>query len=340
MFLVYIDNCIIFGPDGHSIDTVVADLWACSQRFTVDDKGDIGDLLGIQVQKHSDETVQLTQPQLIDPILKDLHLQPGFNSKNTQLVPTTLLHKDTEGKEMTPEFHYRSVIGKLNFLEKSTRPDISVSVHHCARFCERPMRSQTEAVKRIGRYPLATKDKGLLIRPNEQKFFECWVDADFSGNWQQGDTHNDPMTAKSRSGWIVRFSGAPITWASKIQTITALSTTEAEYTAVSTSLREVIPLMGMLKEATEQGVQIDNLPPKIYCTVFEDNSGALEFARLPKMRPRTKHINQSYHHFREHVERQEIHVQATPTEEQMADILTKPLSETSFVRHREAIMGW
>ena len=84
------------------------------------------------------------------------------------------------------------------------------------------MRSHAEAVKRIGCYLLATKDKGLLIRPNEQKFFECWVDADFSDNWRQRDAHNDPMTAKSRSGWIVRFAGAPITWASKIQTITAL----------------------------------------------------------------------------------------------------------------------
>ena len=202
------------------------------------------------------------------------------------------------------------------------------------------MRSHAEAVKQIGRYLLATKDKGLLIRPNEQKFFECWVDTDFSGNWRQKDAHKDPKTAKSRSGWVVRFAGAPITWASKIQTITALSTVEAEYIALSTSLREVIPLMGMLKEATEHGLQIPNLPPKIHCTVFEDNSGALELAHLPKMRPRTKHINQSYHHFREHVERQEIQVQATPTEEQMADILTKPLPENSFCRHRRSIMGW
>ena len=98
--------------------------------------------------------------------------------------------------------------------------------------------------------------------------------------------------------------------------------------------------MGMLKEATDQGVQIDNLPPKIHCTIFEDNSSALELARLPKMRPRTKHINQSYHHFREYVERQEIHVQATPTEEQMTNILTEALSENHFCRHRRSIMGW
>ena len=176
IFLVYIDDCIIFGPDGWSIDAVVADLRACSHHFTIDDQGDISDFLGIKIQKHSDGTTQLTQPQLIDSILKNLHLQSGSNSMKKPAVPTTLLHKDAEGKEITPEFHYRSVIGKLNFLGKSMRPDISVSMHQCARFSELPMRSHAEAVKRIGRYLLTTKDKGLLIRPNEQKCFECWVD--------------------------------------------------------------------------------------------------------------------------------------------------------------------
>ena len=148
------------------------------------------------------------------------------------------------------------------------------------------------------------------------------------------------MMSKSRSGWIVCFAGAPITWVSKMQTITALSTTEAEYIALSTSLREVIPLMGILKEAREQGLQVQYLPLKIHCTVFEDNSGVLELARLPKMRPRTKHINQSFHHFCEHVEHQDIIIKATPTDKQMADILTKPLPEAVFVQHRKSIMGW
>ena len=98
--------------------------------------------------------------------------------------------------------------------------------------------------------------------------------------------------------------------------------------------------MGMLKEAAEQGVKIDNLRPKIHCTVFEDNSSPLELARMPEVRPRSKHINQSFHHFREPVEQQEIHIQATPTDEQLADILTKPLTEHSFVRHCQSIMGW
>ena len=203
---------------------------------------------------------------------------------------------------MQPEFHYCSVIGKLNFLEKSTRPDISVSIHQCARFSESPKKSHAEAVKRIGRYLLATRDKGLMIHPNEDWHFDCWVDADFAGNWRQADTHIDPIMSKSQSGWIIRFTGAPITWASKMQTITAMSTTETEYIALATSFREVIPLMGLLTEAQEQGLHVGNLPPRIHCTILEDNSGALELVRLPKIRPRTKHINQSYHHFREHVE--------------------------------------
>ena len=154
-FLVYIDDCIVFAPTDKAIDQVVKDLRACSRRFTVDDQGDVGDFLGIQVQKQDDGSILLTHPQLIDSIIKDLHLQACSNGKKTPSVMTSLLHKDSDGPEMTPDFHYRSVIGKLNFLEKSTCPDISISVHQCARVSENPRKSHAEAVKRIGRYLFA-----------------------------------------------------------------------------------------------------------------------------------------------------------------------------------------
>ena len=85
IFLVYIDDCIVFGPDDQSINRVVTDLHACSQCFTIDDQGDIGDFLGIQVQKQDDGSIKLTQPQLIESIIKDLHLQSGSNPKKCQL---------------------------------------------------------------------------------------------------------------------------------------------------------------------------------------------------------------------------------------------------------------
>ena len=88
VFLVYIDDCIVFGPSNQAIDQIVADLRACSHQFTVDDQGDIGDFLGIQVQKQEDGSIMLTQPQLIDSILKDLHLQSSSNAKKTPSTTT------------------------------------------------------------------------------------------------------------------------------------------------------------------------------------------------------------------------------------------------------------
>ena len=128
LFLVYIDDCIMFRPDVQAINQVVMDLRSCSQQFTFDDQGNVGDFLGIQIKMQADGSIHLSPPQLIDSIIKDLHLQPGSNPKSTPAVTSMLLHKDTDSPDMQPEFHYRSVIGKLNFLEKSTRPDISVSV--------------------------------------------------------------------------------------------------------------------------------------------------------------------------------------------------------------------
>jgi hypothetical protein len=77
---------------------------------------------------------------------------------------------------------------------------------------------------------------------------------------------------------------------SKMQSQVALSTTEAEYIAMSMALRDVIPVMNLIKEMREQNIPVICTKPYVYCKVFEDNSGALELARLPKLRPYTKHI--------------------------------------------------
>ena len=119
-----------------------------------------------------------------------------------------------------------------------------------------------------------------------------------------------------------------------------MSTTEAEYVALSMSLREVIPLMGLLKEIKHQGIEVQIDHPSVPCKVFEDSSGALELARLPKIRPRSKHINQSYHFFHEAVEKNEVSIVFTATVNHLADMLTKPLPEEPFVCHCNNVLGW
>ena len=83
-----------------------------------------------------------------------------------------------------------------------------------------------------------------------------------------------------------------------MQTETALSTTEAEYIALSQSMRDLIPLRTILAELS-QIIEFKIETPITYSTVFEDNNGAIELANEPKYRPRTKHINVKYHHFRD-----------------------------------------
>ena len=169
--------------------------------------------------------------------------------------------------------------------------------------------------------------------------FECYCDADFSGNWNKDGAAHDPSTAKSRSGWIIVYAGCPIIWAFKLQSQVAQLITEAEYISLSMSLRDVLPIMFLLDEMGDGGFQVICTTPHVYCKVFEDNSVALELARLPKLRPRTKHIHVCYHHFREHVRSRKVKIFPIGTKEQTPDTLTKALPQNTFVRHGQAMCG-
>ena len=169
---------------------------------------------------------------------------------------------------------------------------------------------------------------------------ECWVDASHASEWNNKTASSDPNTARSRMGYIITYAGCPMHWSSKMQTEIALSTTEAEYIALSQAMREVLPIIWLMEEARQQGIPVMNATPKIHCKVFEDNAGAIEIANVPKMRPRTKHLNIKYHHFREEVRKGTISIYHTRTHYQIADIFTKPLPEVPFVKFRERMMGW
>jgi hypothetical protein len=101
------------------------------------------------------------------------------------------------------------VIGKLNFLEKSTRPDIAYAVHKCARFCQDPKVEHTKAFKLSVRYLKGTHDKGIICCPSTESF-NCYCDADFAGNWNPEIAEEDSITARSWTGYVVMYAGFPI----------------------------------------------------------------------------------------------------------------------------------
>ena len=227
----------------------------------------------------------------------------------------------------------------MNYLEKCTRPDIAYAAHQCARFTEDPKREHGKAVRWLGRYLKGTRDKGVIFRPIKDKDLEVYVDADFVGNWTKEEA-NDRENARSRHGYIVQYNGCPILWKSQLQGEIALSSTESEYMGISYSLRDTIPIMTTLDEMRTKNFPVKCSKGRVRCKLFEDNSGALEMAKVHKYRPRTKHINAKYHHFRDFVTSGQITLHPIDTKSQPADMLTKPLNEISLIRHRMHIMGW
>ncbi len=108
---------------------------------------------------------------------------------------------------------------------------------------------------------------------------------------------------------------------------------------MSQSLCDVIPAMNLLEEMRERDSQVISTKPHMYCKVFEDNSGALELARLLKLHPRTKHINVCYHHFCKHVRKGRIKIFPIDTKDQIADALTKALAQNDLQRHCRYMCG-
>ena len=182
------------------------------------------------------------------------------------------------------------------------------------------------------------QDKGIIMQPDGMHELNCYVDADFAGTFMH-ETSHEKTSVLSRTGYVIKYSGCPVLCVSKMQTEIALSTTEAEYIALSQRMRDLIPLRGILNELSKV-MNLDNKIPITHSSVFEDNNGALELAKEPKYRPRTKQIAIKYHHFREHVKNEKIRVLAIDTKEQIADIFTKPLEKATFEYLRYVLMGW
>ena len=171
------------------------------------------------------------------------------------------------------------------------------------------------------------------------------MDADFAGGYQKENTSH-PRNCLSQTGMIIKFANCPIIWSSKLQTTIALSTTEAEYMALSAAAREVIYLYNFTEELREKGVNLITCKPTIQCTIYEDNAGTIELATLPKLRPRTKHIAIQYHHFRTWTvkglsgQEPKIKIEYISTNEQQADMMTKPLPRIQFQYLRKLLCGW
>jgi len=157
--VLYTDDCLIFTKDNSIIDRLIDDL---KHNYLIGDTGSVQDFLGIRITKDKDGRIHMEQTGLIDKFIREI----GNSSSKTSDTPADqILHPDKTGAPRNNKWNYRSIIGKLNFLAQNTRPDISMAVHNCARFCNNPTQLYETAVKRIVRYLLLTRDKGFIMTP-------------------------------------------------------------------------------------------------------------------------------------------------------------------------------
>ena len=348
--VVYVDDTIIAGPDSQAIEEEIRLLGITNDefqhKFQLRDEGEVGDFLGIRIKKVGKNSFNLSQPGLIEKVLTASNM---LDSRPTATPSsTTNLGIDKDGDTFKESWDYATIMGMLMYLANNSRPDIAFAVHQCARFTHAPRHSHAMGIKRILRYLNGTKDKGMTITPSKEHRVDCYVDADFAGLF--GIEHDqDPICVKSRTGYLITFMGVPLQWVSKLQTQIALSTMEAEYIALSQSMRDLISLREVLKEINKIVMNNSNstsfhshsktftLPQS---TVYEDNQACLKFATMPKISSRTKHIAVPYHFFRTKVRELEIQVLAIGTDNQLADQFTKGLPVAKFVAFRKHLMGW
>ena len=137
--------------------------------------------------------------------------------KTTPAPSSRILHAHKNSKPFDESFHYRSIIGKIGYLEKGSRIDIAYINHQCARFCSNPEREHGAAIRWLCRYLKETSKEGLIIKPDKTKGLKVHVDAEFAGNWTPDETENR-ATARSRHGYIISYEGCPVIWKSQLQT--------------------------------------------------------------------------------------------------------------------------
>ncbi len=228
--MVYVDNGIFLGSNNSQLQEVIKEIQ--NLGLNIEDQGHPADYVGVNIKKLKDGSYELTLWGLLDSIIDDI----GLKDAKVKPVPAKVslqLHACKDKPTFDLNFNYRSAVGKLNYLVQTTSLDIIYATHQIAKYLSDPRQSHGEAILYLVHYLKKTQDLGLKFKPDPKKGFECYCDAEFSGNWNREFAPMDPSTTKSQSGWIIFYAGCPISWASKLQSQIALSTTKAEYIAMS-----------------------------------------------------------------------------------------------------------
>ena len=291
-----------------------------AKAFGIKDLGPVKSFIGFQFERdRATRELWIHQENYIDNLLDEYSLH-DCNSVTTPLDSHYPFGNIDSTYPETPNLlkSYQHIISSLLFLSICTRPDITFAVMALSQWNSKPEPRHFASAKRVLRYLKGTKHLRLKYGGEKANLdLQGFTDSDWGAN---------PSTRASVSGYCWFFAGAPISWSAKKQVCIALSTTEAEYVAMTRAFQEGIWLKNNLSQLF--------IPTSLPIFIKSDNEGAIALAANGISHNRTKHIDIRYHFIRSHVDSKEFFLSHIPGTENPADIFTKPLPCPLFEFHR------
>lgn len=287
-----------------------------SKEFEMTDAGSVDSFLGMHIeQKLEKGEIILSQTSYLKNVLQKFEMEK-CKPKSTPMEKG--LHLERGNAENCSKQPYRELIGCLIYATVTTRPDLCAATGYFSRFQSCFAEEHYNYAKHILRYIQGTIDLKLKYeKQNAADVLTGYVDADWGGDKNDG---------KSTSGYVFKVFGNTVSWASRKQTTVSLSSTEAEYVALAEAICEAKWIRKLLDEL---GIECAGPIP-----IFEDNQSCIVIAEEPREYKRMKHINIKYHFIREVIANGEIELRYKPTDEQIADMMTKALGGKNFIKHR------
>ena len=316
--LLYVDDILIASADKIQVDRLKKVL---SSEFEMKDLGDAKKILVMEIHRNREtDELWVSQESYLWKVLSN------FDMDQAKQVATPIgahfkLKSGTEKElkdqaEYMSKIPYQSAVGSVMYAMVGTRLDLAYAVGLISRFMSKPLKEHWQAVKWVLRYIKGTVNTRLSYKKKGEFVIRGYTDSDYNGDLDQ---------RRSTSGMVFTAGGNPISWRSSLQKVVALSTTEAEYIALSDAVKEGVWLK---RFAEELGFPQDSV--EIFC----DSQSAIALSKNDVYHEKTKHVATKYHFIRDLIVAGEVQVLKIATEYNPADIFTKVLPVFKF---REAL---
>ncbi len=311
--LLYVDDMLIAAKDKSEIAKLKSQL---SNEFEMKDLGAAKKILGMEIiRDRKAGKLYLSQQGYIEKVLR------RFNMHDAKPVSTPLAAHFKLSSALCPESEYdieymsrvpySSAVGSLMYAMVCSRPDLSHALSVVSRFMANPGKEHWKAVQWIFRYLRGSSNACLQFGKSGDGLVG-YVDSDYAGDLDK---------RRSLTGYVFTVGGCAVSWKACLQATVALSTTEAEYMAISEACKEAVWLRGLYTELCG-----DNSCINIFC----DSQSAICLTKDQMFHERTKHIDVRYHYIRDVIAQGDIKICKISTHDNPADMMTKPVPATKF----------